>query len=127
MYHLKLCKGLSYKGVVAATRKAPDVFTEDKATSDAAVASGYFRLVEATEEKPGGAPAGLTGHLDRAQLEGMVLKDLKAIASDMGIAIKGLDKPGIIEAIVAVEVEAGPEEDGEGEPDFGEDGEGAEQ
>ena len=30
MYHIRLCKGLSYCGVVSATRKEPDVFVEDK-------------------------------------------------------------------------------------------------
>ena len=51
MYHLKLCKGLSYSnGKVTATRKEPDVYLEDKATADAAVASGFFKLIEATDE-----------------------------------------------------------------------------
>ena len=48
MYHLKLCKGLSYYGMggaLKATRQQPDVLTEDKAIADAAVASGFFKLV----------------------------------------------------------------------------------
>lgn len=45
-YHLSLCKSLSYKGIVSATKKQPDVFVEDKATAEAAVATGYFVLVE---------------------------------------------------------------------------------
>lgn len=45
MYHLKLCKALSYTGVVRATKEEPDVFVEDKAIADKAVASGYFKLL----------------------------------------------------------------------------------
>ena len=52
MYHLKLVKGLSYFGVVAATRKNPDVYVKDKATADRALATGYFRLVDGKEETP---------------------------------------------------------------------------
>lgn len=44
MYHLKLIKALSYSGIVTATQKRPDVFTEDKAIADKAVATGYFKL-----------------------------------------------------------------------------------
>lgn len=52
MFHLRLIKGLSYFGIVSATKKNPDVYTDDKATADKAVASGYFVLVSApiTEE-----------------------------------------------------------------------------
>ena len=45
MYHLKLIKALSYTGAVTATAKKPNVFVEDEATANAAVASGYFELV----------------------------------------------------------------------------------
>ncbi len=41
MYHLKLCKGLSYcnaSGTVEATHKQPDIYIEDKATAASAVA-----------------------------------------------------------------------------------------
>ena len=50
MYHLKLVKALSFTGIVTATKKNPDVFVEDKATADAAVATGYFKLIEEAEE-----------------------------------------------------------------------------
>ena len=40
MYHLRLIKALSYTGLVSATQKNPDTFTEDKAIADDAVASG---------------------------------------------------------------------------------------
>jgi len=105
MYHLKLCRGLSYcnaSGTVKATRKKPDIYIEDKATANAAVASGFFSLVG--EEVP---PAGGTGHLDPERLESMTVPDLKKLAGDMGVDIKGLkDKAAIIAAIAAAEVSA---------------------
>ena len=109
MYHLKLCKGLSYSnGRVAATRQRPDVYVDDKATADAAVASGYFRLVEVVEgqEAPDYPPAGeVLGHLDPKQLEELTIPDLKKLAGEMGADIKGLkDKAAIIAAIAAVQV-----------------------
>lgn len=103
MYHLKLCKGRSYCGVggaLKATRRQPDAYTEDKATADAAVASGYFKLVG---ENHGFPPAGeVTGYPDREQLESMTIPDLKKLAEGMGVFIKGLkDKGLIIAAILA--------------------------
>lgn len=108
MYHLKLCKGLSYygmDGVLKATRQQPDVHTEDKATADAAVASGFFKLVEA-REIPDFPPIGeTTGHLDPEQFESMTIPDLKKLAEKMGVDIKGCkDKAAIIAALAAVEV-----------------------
>ena len=49
-YHLKLVKALSYYGPVKATREHPDVFVEDEAIAQAAVASGYFRMVTGEPE-----------------------------------------------------------------------------
>lgn len=60
-YHLRLCKSLSYKGVVSATKKQPDVFVEDKATAEAAVATGYFNLVEDDPEQTAQPAAAQTG------------------------------------------------------------------
>ena len=110
MYHLKLCKGLSYYGMdgaLKATRKQPDVLTEDKAIADAAVASGFFQLV-GEGEAPGFPPPGeVLGHLDPKQLEELTIPDLKKLAGEIGADIKGLkDKAAIITAIVAVEVSA---------------------
>ena len=110
MYHLKLCKGLSYYGMdgaLKATRKQPDVLTEDKAIADAAVASGFFKLV-GEGEAPGFPPPGeVLGHLDPKQLEELTSPDLKKLAGEIGADIKGLkDKAAIITAIVAVEVSA---------------------
>lgn len=123
MYHIRLAKALSYSGIVSATKKNPDVFVEDKATADAAVATGYFVHVE---ERPSTAP--ITGHLDKGQLYGMKLADLKKLAEDMGIDTKGLkSKADFVAAIAAEEVEAGgivdPDDtapEGGNTPDYGE-------
>lgn len=115
-YHLKLIKALSYCGVVTATRQHPDIFVEDKATADAAVATGYFKLLAAEE------PPAQTAHLDPAQLEEMKVDDLKQLAADMGVDTTGFKKKAdYVAAIAAVEVIPGPETDEEGnEADFGE-------
>lgn len=108
MYHLRLCKALSYTGVVSATKKEPDVFTEDKAIADKALASGYFLLVE------GGQTATIKGHLSKEQLEGMKVGDLKKLAADMGIDTSSIEKKEeLVEAISAEEVEAPAEEENE--------------
>lgn len=112
MHHLKLCRGLSYcnvSGTVKATNKQPDIYIEDKAAADAAVASGFFSLI-GEEDAPAFPPPGeVVGHLDRAQLEGMTIPDLKKLAGDMSVDIKGLkDKAAIIAAIAEEEVIPGP-------------------
>lgn len=110
MYHLKLCRGISYcnaSGTVKATRKKPDIFIEDKATADAAVASGFFTLIGEVDAPTFPPPGEVLGHLDREQLESMTISDLKKLAADMDVDIKGCkDKTAIIKAIVAVEVSA---------------------
>lgn len=118
MYHLRLIKSLSYTGVVEATSKNPDVFTEDKATADAAVATGYFKLMEDN----GAAAPEQTAHLSKAQLEEMKFDDLKSLAADMGVYTTGFKKKAdYVEAIAAVEVIPGPETDEDGnEVDYGE-------
>lgn len=122
MYHLKLIKGLSYTGIVKATQKKPDVFVEDKAIADAAIATGYFKLLKNKETPAQEAPV-QTAHLDTAQLEEMKVDDLKKLAADMGIDTTGFKrKADYVEAISAVEVTPGPETDGEdeNEVDYGE-------
>lgn len=115
MYHLRLVKGLSYHGVVSATKKQPDVYTEDKAAAEYAVATGYFVFVD-TEEQP----ERNTGHLDKGQLEEMKLDDLKELAAEMGIDTAGLKKKAdFVEAIAAERIEYDPAED-ENEVDYGE-------
>lgn len=119
MYHLRLIKALSYTGLVSATQKNPDTFTEDKAIADGAVASGYFTLIkdEAEEEQQEAKY-----HLNKAQLDEMKFDDLKKLAADMGIGITGIKKKAdLVDAIAAVEVEPGEPVVDENEVDYGED------
>lgn len=122
MYHLRLKKALSYNGVVSATRKNPDVYTEDEATAKAAVASGYFDLVEDTQPAADHvADTGemVKGHLDAEQLiKDYKLDELKDLAAKLGITTPGLKtKEDYAKAIAAVEVEAPA---GDGVADFSE-------
>lgn len=118
MYHLRLIKALSYTGLVSATQKNPDTFTEDKAIADGAVASGYFTLIEGEAEEE---QQEAKYHLDKAQLDEMKFDDLKKLAADMGIDITGIKKKAdLVDAIAAVEVEPGEPVDDENEVDYGE-------
>ena len=117
MYHLRLCKALSYTGIVSATKKEPDVYTEDKAVAEKAVASGYFELVSETEKQL----KTIKGYLDKRQLEEMKVDDLKSLTEKLGIDISNLKKKAeLVEAIADVEVEA-PVQDDENEVDYEED------
>lgn len=112
-YHLRLSKGLSYHGVVSATKQRPDVYTDSKAVADRAVASGYFRLIQ-HGETPKPEPAAQTATLDAEQLSGMSASELRRLATEMGIETKGLGKPELVKAIAAVEVTPGAETDEDG-------------
>lgn len=110
-YHLRLTKALSYCGVVKATRKNPNVFVEDKATADAAVATGYFKLVEG--EEPGQPPK----EPERGKaLEEMTVSELETYAAYNGVELKGISRKADI--IAKLKEELGAEET-EGEVDYG--------
>ena len=110
-YHLKLTKALSYCGVVKATKKNPDLFVEDKATADEAVATGYFKLVEGEEapEPPKDPEPGKT-------LDEMTVPELETYAAYKGVNLKGISKKADI--IAKLKEELGDEET-EGEVDYG--------
>lgn len=110
-YHLKLAKGLSYCGVVKATKKNPDVFVEDKATADAAVATGYFKLIEGEEapEPPKAPEPGKT-------LDEMTVTELETYAAYHNVSLKGVR--GKENIIAKLKEELGAEET-EGEVDYG--------
>lgn len=111
-YHLKLVKALSYCGVVTATQKNPDVFVEDKAIVDKAVATGYFKLIGDTEETPNGGDVGAQGKT----LEKMTVSELETYAAYKGINLKGINKKADI--ISKLKEELG-EEEAENEVDYG--------
>lgn len=121
MYHLKLMKALSYCGVVEATKKNPDVFVEDKATADAAVATGYFKLIEEAEEPPEGGeekePGEGRGDKEPGKkLEEMTVPELETFAAYKGISLKGISKKADI--IAKLKAELG-EAETENEVDYG--------
>lgn len=107
MYHLRLCKALSYTGVVSATKKEPDVFTEDKAIAYMAVASGYFQLVESGKQDGAGlqeveAPAEEENEVDYEGLSDMTKAELTAYAAEHGISLEGCNtKADMLSAISA--------------------------
>jgi len=104
MYRLKLIKALSYKGVVEATRKKPNVFVEDKNVADAAVATGYFKLLE-SENIPVQNNRTVIGCIDKTQLEDMKIDDLKRLAEEIGIDTTGFKKKAdYVEAIASEEI-----------------------
>lgn len=115
MYHLKLVKALSYTGVVEATKQHPDVFVEDKATADAAVASGYFVIVKDGEEETDGAQDGKVVVYGKA-LEKMTVSELETFAAYKGVSLKGLTKKA--DMIAKLKEELG-EEKTDGAVDYG--------
>lgn len=100
MFHLRLCKAISYSGIISATKAAPDVFIEDKATANAAVATGFFELV-AIEE---------TAEMDEEEkeLSEMTVEELKAVAAQNGISLTGVTKRADIIARIEATAPAVP-------------------
>lgn len=121
MYHLKLVKALSFTGIVTATKKNPDVFVEDKATADAAVATGYFKLIEEAEEPTEGGEDKEPGEggVDKEpgkKLEEMTVPELETFAAYNGISLKGISKKADIIAKLKAELGAAETEN---EVDYG--------
>lgn len=96
MYALKLIKGLSYSGVVKASQKHPYVQTEDEATANAAVATGYFELVGGLPE-PEPPPDDVP---DYTALASMTKANLEEYAQANSIDLAGTKtKADILQAI----------------------------
>ena len=87
MYHLRLLKSLSYTGIVSATKEKPDVFVEDKTTADAAVATGYFKLLHNEE-----IPADPEDDKHGKTLEEMTVSELESYAAYHNVSLKGISK-----------------------------------
>lgn len=97
MYHLKLVKALSFTGIVTATRKNPDVFVENKATADAAIDTGYFKLIKETQKPPENGeekePRESGGDKESGKkLEQMTVPELETFAAYKGVNLKGISK-----------------------------------
>ncbi len=114
MYHLKLVKALSFTGIVTATKKNPDISVEDKAIADAAVATGYFKLVEDDGEEKEGDDG--EEKEPRKTLEEMTVPELETFATYHDISLKGITKKADI--IAKLKAELG-EEETENEVDYG--------
>lgn len=120
MYHLKLIKGLSYYGGgIKATKKTPDVYVEDEASANAALASGYFKLVSVSEEQEVPPPAEGEPAQDSTPgktLDDMTVAELETFATYKGVSLKGVrGKDNIIAALKG----ALGTEDTENEVDYG--------
>jgi hypothetical protein len=107
MFHLRLCKGLSYSGVVTATKQKPDVFVEDETIAKAAIATGFFTLVEGSEIVP--PPVTPTGTVTKRDT--MTVTQLKAYAKENGIDLGDAARKEDILAAIA-KAEAGDDETG---------------
>lgn len=107
MYHLKLIKGRSYTGDVSATKSRPDAYTDDEAIALAAVASGYFKLVEGGVSAADKDETGDEGaeNIDKEKpdfeaLAAMSKAELAAYAEEHEIDLKGCrTKDDMLEAI----------------------------
>ena len=121
MYKVKLIRGLSYTGAVHATKDNPYVDVESKEAADAAVATGYFELVEATaDDNTDGEKNDNSGATD---LDKMTVPQLKAYAAEKGIDLEGASRKDDIIAKIAAAATADDNTDGEddGAADYGED------
>jgi hypothetical protein len=94
-YHLRLIKALSYAGAVSATREHPDTYTDDEAIAQAAVASGYFELVDdgaapAEPEAPEESGEAVTEPAYSGKtLDEMTVPEIETFATYRGVSLKG--------------------------------------
>lgn len=108
MYKIQLVKGLSYHGIVTATKDSPIVEVETKEEADSLVSGGHFVMLETAAENGGEA---------KTDLGKMTKDELIAYAADKGIEINADGKKAdILSAIKEAETAA---ENG-GEADYGE-------
>lgn len=108
-YHLKLIRGMSYTtldGIIHATRKKPDFYTDDEAVAQTAVETGYFELVESSEQEQEIQPEQEQGKT----LDDMTVAELETCATYYGVSLKGLKTKS--EKISAIKAELGDKADG---------------
>lgn len=117
MYHIRLTKGMSYSGAVTATRRHPDVFTENEAEYTSAMKSGYFEDLTGADEKaglgkenPGEEDVKEPGKENPGEedvFSDMNVDELKAYAEANGISLAGAKKKAdILSAIREAEAKA---------------------
>lgn len=121
MYHIRLSKALSYTGIVHATAQKPDVYIEDEATYDAAMATGFFTLVSAgpqeltVEAAEGTALPPIPEYGGKTLIE-MNVSELETFATYKGIILKGISRKADIIKKLKAEL---PEEELEGIIEYG--------
>lgn len=91
MYHLKLIKSLSYHGIVKATRENPDVYTDDEAVATAAVATGFFELIESPAQQTSQPEAEPEESEQGKTLEEMTVAEIETFATYYGVSLKGIN------------------------------------
>lgn len=89
-YHLRLAKGLSYTGEVCATKKEPDVYTDDVAVAKRAIESGYFVTVDGDEAQE--LETGAKQETKGKRLDEMNVSELETCAAYYDISLKGVSK-----------------------------------
>lgn len=110
-YHLRLTKALSYTGIVSATRKNPDVFTDDETVANAAVKTGYFTIIDDGGNSPVANTEGDEQTHEEAEpvrhISELNTSELETLAAYHNIVLKGATKKAdIIEKIKAALDEA---------------------
>lgn len=125
MYHLRLAKALSYMGYgLSATKKKPDVFTEDEGVAEALADTGYFQIIKgngelhSSRQQPGNSenedefvPDGIVtdgsdgvgdpvtdGEPKGKTLDEMSRVELETFATYKNVSVKGLTKKSDIVA-----------------------------
>ena len=120
MYHLRLKMGKSYHGIVSATEKEPDIYTEDEDIYVRALATGYFEDAGPVAQAQPGAkapepeaimpePETDTGYAEEhaTELAKMTVAELKQYAGIKGITLKSeTNKKSILKSITEAEEKA---------------------
>lgn len=88
MYKLKLTKGLSYHGIVKASIEHPYVETDDQAVAEAAIATGYFELVDNEIAEPSAEASEPEPEEEGKALEDMTVAELETYATYNNISLK---------------------------------------
>ena len=88
MFKLRLIKALSYSGIVKASVDNPIVFTDDQATAEEAVATGYFELVNDNAAGNTAEVAEQEPEEEGKALEDMTVSELETYATYNNISLK---------------------------------------
>lgn len=92
MYHLKLSKGLSYRGIVSATKKKPDVYIEDEDIYKKALSTGYFEDVSGGSAPNKGEYQKTSPAYGGKTLDEMNTSELETFAAYKNVSLKGIRK-----------------------------------